>query len=1086
MDRDAALMAARDLAQKHAWPPEGFEQAVSFSGDQEVQNFVELEGGGKEELGRILKEGTYSLYKWDVRHFKEGDTHETRLRFTPKGEPYGFVVKLPEQEAGASLDQDPARSIAERTAIEDWRVDFSRYRLAESSQETRPSGRKDHTFVYERQDSRIGEGRYRLRLVVGGDKLTELTHFVQVPEAFSRRYEEMRSANTTINAVSTIAVLVLYILLCCGIGLFFMMRQRWVLWRLPLIWGLVIAALVALQQFNFWPLLWMSYDTALPRSGFVIRQVVTALAIFGGFTVVHAVSFMAAETLTRRAFPQKIQLWKIWSTPVAAAKPVLGQTLGGYLLVSIFFAYEILLYVFAHGRLGWWTPSDTLVNPDVFAAYLPSLFAMAYSAQAGFWEECLFRAVPLATAALIGDRFGVRRTFLIGAMVIQAFVFGAGHAGYANQPAYARLVELIIPSFAFGLLYLRFGLLPGIVLHYAFDFTQFSIPIFVSSAVRARFEQGLLILMLLVPLGVILAARFRSQRWGEIPAEYLNQAWQPRVAEEAASRVQVLPEYPVLSTSRASPLLPVAGLVGLVIWFAASGFRNDAPAVSVTRGEAVQQARQALAERGVQLDTSWTVLSRVQAEPGQPDRLVWQKSGRQKYTELVGTYLPPPHWYIRFARFEGEVAERAEEYQVSITGKGQVFRVRHQLPEARAGRSLTEDEARRIARDGLLARFQLKPDDLKEISAESRKRPARGDWSFEFRDTRDYGLPEGEARISVAIAGDEVVDASRYIDVPEEWARNERAQRNIPGILGNVCRVALIGIMMAGAIAGTVRWSRKQFFSVRTSFILLGASFLLAGISLVNRWPVITSQLLTAQPFMLQVAVLTALSLVLNLFIAAALGLTGGLVTGGSSPPVTFDLRKSLLVGVSVGLFMAGIGAVAEMVAISTGPQWAGFSGAANLSPFVSATLSPLNQFLTQTLTLWLIFHEIGRFSLMWKRRRLPCSVLLILAGLVLAGSSSIETIPSWLISGVVMGFVMIAAYVLVLRHSTILIPIVVGAITILEILKEGVRQAYPAAFPGSIAAAILIGIVAVVWLKALMPPAGDLAGVGRTMAARG
>src|SRR5436190_15694650 len=62
MDRDAALAAARDLAQRSMWPPMGFEQAASFSGDAEVQNFIELEGGGKQELARILRESLHSPY----------------------------------------------------------------------------------------------------------------------------------------------------------------------------------------------------------------------------------------------------------------------------------------------------------------------------------------------------------------------------------------------------------------------------------------------------------------------------------------------------------------------------------------------------------------------------------------------------------------------------------------------------------------------------------------------------------------------------------------------------------------------------------------------------------------------------------------------------------------------------------------------------------------------------------------------------------------------------------------------------------------------------------------------------------------
>src|SRR6058998_1849982 len=450
VDRADALRSARTIAQRNAWPPEGFDQAAEFSANQEVQNFIELEGGGKPELGRILRDKIFAPYIWRVRFFKQGDAHETLVRFTPEGEPYGFRVKLPDQEKGESRPVEEAQGIAETAAQRDWGIDFRRYRLVESSKDLKPGGRTDHTFVYERQDESLREGHYRLRLVVGGDKLTELTHFVQIPEAFTRRYEQMRASNDAIGAFSQIVTFGLYILGFCGVGLFFMIRDRWVLWRQPLLWGSFIAFLLGLQQLNSWPLLWMGYDTALPASGFAIRQFLRAASIFGVFSILLTVSFMAAETLSRRAFPHHVQFWKVWSLPVSASKLIFGETLAGYLLVAPFFAYEIVLYFFAQGKLGWWTPSDTLINPNMFANYVPSLSAIARATQAGFWEECLFRAAPLASAALIGEKFGKRRTFIGGAMILQALVFASGHAGYANQPAYARVVELIIPSFVFG------------------------------------------------------------------------------------------------------------------------------------------------------------------------------------------------------------------------------------------------------------------------------------------------------------------------------------------------------------------------------------------------------------------------------------------------------------------------------------------------------------------------------------------------------------------------------------------------------------------------------------------------------------
>jgi hypothetical protein len=56
------------------------------------------------------------------------------------------------------------------------------------------------------------------------------------------------------------------------------------------------------------------------------------------------------------------------------------------------------------------------------------------SLRAGFWEECLFRAAPLAGATLIGDRPEGRRWWIGGTLVAQALIFGAVHANYPAQP----------------------------------------------------------------------------------------------------------------------------------------------------------------------------------------------------------------------------------------------------------------------------------------------------------------------------------------------------------------------------------------------------------------------------------------------------------------------------------------------------------------------------------------------------------------------------------------------------------------------------------------------------------------------------
>ncbi len=1060
MDREAALRKAAELAERFQLPPAGYREVASFGGDQEVQNFVELEGGGTQAFRNMMAEGLYHPYKWSVRHFKPGETHETHLLFTPRGDPYGFAVRLPENEPGAALPVGSAQQIAEQSAMRDWQVDFSRYRLVEKGQEVRPGGRIDHSFVYERPDVRVGEGRYRLRLGVGGDRLTELAYFVKVPEAFSRRYEEMRSANNVISATGVIVMVVLYFLGCCGVGLFYLLRRRWILWRQPLLWGCFIALLQLAAGLNQWPLMWMDYDTAISAQGFVLRQVLTLVLQFLLYAALFTISFMAAESLSRRAFPEHPQMWRLWSGEVGGSRAILGRTAAGYALVSVFFAYEVLLYFVTTRSLGWWTPSDILVQPDILATYLPWLSPIAMSSQAGFWEECLFRAVPLACAALLGTRFGRRNWWIAGAMVVQALIFGSGHAGYANQPSYARLVELIIPSFMFGGLYLCFGLLPGIVLHYTFDVVWFALPLFVSSAPGIWWNRLLVIALVLVPLWVVLGRRLRAPRWTEVPDALLNRAWQPPEPVQPP----VLEERPVAGAIRplVLRLLPIAGAAGLVLWSLATNFKSDAPSLTVSRGGATAMARQALKEHKVDLPPGWTALSSVESQPGEQDRFVWQTAGREAYRSLMNEYLMPPHWRVRFARFEGNVEETAEEYQAAISDAKGVYRLRHILPEARAGSSLSEEDARSLARSTLKNEFGLDPATLKEVSAVPSKLKARTDWVFTYSDPRPPTLPQGEKRLGVQIAGDQVVDAFRFVHVPEDWQRQQRDKETIPNMVRIASNAVVALIVVAGLSFAIWSWSRRRF--VVATFLVFSAVLLTLNlIGLINSIPEVSSQFSTAQPYKVQMFLLLGLGIVAFLVMAVGVGLVAGLLHLWCGESRRIMGASGWAAGVSLGIAVAGLAALGNALRPQLSPVWGDFSALGSYVPFLALALGPVTGYLSQAIVGLLIFASVSRFTREWSIRRPLFGILLFAMGFVLAGTRGPETVSSWLIAGLFAGAIIVLLYLFIIRFSLPVVLLAVGGNVALATIKLRVMAPSLEVFPGIVMGILLLGVGACV-----------------------
>jgi len=1074
MDRQAALASADELATRFGWGPENYRAAASFGLQSNVAEFLELEGGGVDAFRDALARDDFHPYRWRVRHFQELERNETTISFAPDGTPYSFREQLAEDAPGAALESDAARVIAERGATGDWDVDLGRYQLLESSQETKPGGRVDHTFVYEETGVRYNDGRVRLRLVVSGDRLTELTRFLEIPEAFLRRYEEMRSTNTLIGAVSQVAAFLGYILGACAVALFFLYRERWVLWKKPLQWGLFIAFLQFLVVFNQLPLAWMGYDTALSSSNFLIQQTGTALLSFLLFAVLFTVTFMAAESMTRRAFPQQVQLWRVWSDGVANTPAIAGRTLGGYLMLGVFFAYEVILYFVANNWLGWWTPSSAVIEPDVLAMYFPWFTAIAVSLQAGFWEECLFRAVPIAGAALLGKRFGHPRAWIVGAFVVQALVFGAGHAPYPTQPAYARVVELIVPSIGFGLIYLYFGLLTGIVLHYSFDIVWFAMPLFASSAPGIWVDRTILLALALIPAVVVLTRRARAGAWVGLPADALNGAWSPPPAPVEEPQPETVAEVRTMNPL-VRRLVPVAGLAGLVVWVAFAGFTTQSPPIGIDKATAVEVARTALRERGIELSPEWRTMPVVATVvPNQQHRFVWQEGGAAALGQLEGSYLRVPLWAVRFARFEGDVAERAEEYWVVVGPRGDVFRFVHRLPEARPGADLSEDEARSIAGAAVRERFGLavgNPTEggLEEVSAETTSRPARRDWTFTFENPDAYPLEEGSARIRVDVLGDEVGEIDRFVYVPEEWARNDRDRYVLPDALAIAGGAIGVLLVLAGAVAGGVAWARGRF-SVR-GFLLVAAVVLVLGVfGFINSWPATLANLATSMPIGAQIVVQIAGLSIAVVGMAVVMGLLAGWLRPAvqASGARSGTLAGSLIAGVSMGLLFAALRLALASASPSLTPPWSSFDGADAYLPAIGAALSPLTGWITSTMFLVMVFVVIDRHTGGWSRRTGLAGAVLVVLG-ILATTNDTAAPLLWLVSGLLLGAAALAGYVFVLRYDLTILPAAVATSLILANVRAAVIAAYPGARAGSAAAIVLLALAAVAavsWLR--------------------
>ncbi len=1092
LSRAEALARAEAVAARLKLAPAGARSAVRFAHDSATQNYVELEGGGKRAFGALVQGDLYAPYWWDVRMFSPGEVSEVTIRFGPDGASNGFARRVPEayvrDAATKALSAVAARALAEERAAADWKFDLAPYTLLEQSQQTRPAGRVDHTFVLQRAET-LGEARIRLRLTVAGDELTEIAPYVHIPESFERRFRELRSANDTIAGIAGLSAGLLYGLGGCILGVLWLARAHWLVVRPALVAGFVVGGLMAATSLAAAPAAWFGFDTAQSATTFWTRQLGAAAAIALGGGLSYALVFMAAESLARRAFAHQPQLWRVWSREGGATRAVLGRTAGGYLFVPLELALVAAFYYATNRWLGWWQPSEVLTDPNILSSALPALMPIAVSLQAGFMEECVFRAVPLALGALIGARFGHRRLGIGVAFVLQAVIFGAAHANYPGFPPYSRLVELVVPSLLWAAIFLRFGLLPTILLHALFDLALFSIPLFLVDAPDVWAQRAAVFAAGLVPLAVVLWRRAQAGAWNELPAALRNGGWSA-AAPAAVARAQARAIVTSRAQSAIQRALPYLGLAGLVAWIAWTPMQADVPPLALDRAGAEAAAEAALKARGVALGPEWRRMSTVRLpRDGQPQtshRFVWREAGPAAYRALVGSTLAPPLWVVRYAMFEGDVAERAEEWWITVDSTGAPRRISHVLPEARPGARLEKEAARALAEREIATRFGIDPETLTPVAAEEEQRPARIDWLFTYADRSIDVGKDGEARISVAVAGDADIDARRFVHVPEAWLRAERERESGLQIAAIVGGLLIVLAVLAALVSAVKSWLAKQC-DMRALTLVLAIGVGAAAARIAVMWPALAMQFRTTEPILSQALLVVSRSL-----LAAVLGgLLVALLAGVGAWSARTAPRTALAgplppwaAGAAAALFVAGAAALAGGLGTRTSPLWPSLVAESAASPVAAAALQGVGSVASIGMGLF-VLHLLDRMTAGWTRRGWLAGIVVVtlIAGLLAmeaegAAADFAERLIAGIAAGLVAGSIAAAVVYCVLRFDARTVPGFVVTAGLLHAVEEALLKGSSAgwvAFAVSAAVSVAVGIAATRYIGRPLPaPAGS------------
>ena len=848
MDRQQSLHVATKSSENFDILDNTFEFTSAYNFDSSLRNFVELKEGGKEKFQEIIDNDIYSPYNWMVRAYKEGEIVEAMFQFKPDGRPNGYRIKIPEDFDSDNLSEEDALLLVQQNINNQWSGYFNDYSLIESSFEEMPNGRVDHSFLFEHSLQDIGEAKYRLRATVAGSVINSVSPFAFVPESFKREFANIRSDNDTIAIFANFAFLGLYLL---GIGitsLVIFYRNGWLRWKK----SVAAAAFVAvfsniLLNLNFYPTMWMYYDTATSKSQFMSEQMlgIVANGILQFFIL--AASFITAESLTRRAFPKHIQIWKTWSSNVANSKRVLNDTVFAYLIVPIKLAIVGAFYILMERHFGFWSPASSSFDPNYLASIFPWYTGLAISLQAGFWEEMLFRAVPIAAGVLIGQRYNMRFTGLMVAMVLQALIFGAGHANYPAQPSYARVVELFLPSIVvYGMLYLRLGVVFGAITHYVYDVVLFSLPIWYSSGYI--FDKFMTVIGGFIPLLVILYFRMKNKKWSKIDNSSLNEGFVPDPPQKKVSEEKEAVTDSPSNTNVFNPKfigLALLFIVGIFSTLKLSNVEVPVNSPSIDKEEAIAIANKFLLNNNITLPDGYNAYA-FDDSSYPSSSFVWQELGEEKYNSLLGSYVLGPRWKVRFAKFDGTVESRAREIMISMDFEGNILRFNNKYPEEEKGKELSRKEAQVIAENALSDNLSINLVDVTLTSAQESQKPNRLDWTFTFTGNEELDYDGSKLQNIISISGDQVSGFTKVVFVPEDWNRMKRDREGLSGIIGTLFTVPgsifIIGLLLLRSFK--LMMDRK--INLRKGLIF--GSFSIFGIIAIFNDPSFLNSMPTNQP----------------------------------------------------------------------------------------------------------------------------------------------------------------------------------------------------------------------------------------------
>ena len=802
---EAAEIADRFLKQMNVQVPAGYTRATTFEIDGWAKAYLE-QTLGIPQANRVAQEQGF-VYVWYTRWFRPGKEREFRVAVDPDGRVLGFYTVIP-TDAPMPPSRQP-KQIAEQFVQQRIGDSLRAYRLVEEYQTPYPK-RVEHTFVWERTDTRLAEARERVAATVSGDQVIAFTRYLHYPERFSHTFRWHRTRGSLITMVASNITLLFGVALV--LILLFGAARRELRLRVAVAPAVLVTVVRALNYLNGLPLRLANMDTSQTWSAFWTREIITSLlaSLFSGLSVGLVV--VAADLVYRKAFPEGIPLQHWFSRRGWAHAEGKKRIELGYWLFAIKLLYIVLFLTAARRFLGAWA-SSVVPYDDLLSTAAPWAYPMLVGIEAALEEEFLFRVFII----FLFQRY--LKSAWAG-ILVSAVVWSALHASYPTVPYYLRVIELLPTGILYGWVVWWYGPLPTILAHAAYNAAISSDIFLYSTELWSRLSFVVVAIAILLPavLAWRWARRFPSDAAlipatnrdieGTTPVEK-----KPAPAEPEPMERQVV--FPRLQ--RRSLWMAIAVLIAAVAlgegwdrWFErqqrfewAKGERNPLRLQLLDAHRAVKVARQYLPQGGAEVN-GWA-MSIKQLGARQDERYGYLRRFLSKADadELWARVQSPDDlWAVRWWQ-----PGTRNEWMVLITLDGKFWERYFDMPEEAPGKSISRDAAQQLAM-AELKRVGFALERLKRTGADTRTLPARSSHRFIWEID---GLKVGEAQFQVVVdvEGDKVAGIYRDIVVPSSYFF-EQEVATVRIVAGTFAIVIVALILFVWSWRVTVRLMREH------------------------------------------------------------------------------------------------------------------------------------------------------------------------------------------------------------------------------------------------------------------------------------